>query len=76
VTKLAYGLSLVVGVLVLHAVLQVLISNASERRSFSKVPPRFVVAVMAVTITRKSNALLPLALLTVSCLIGLLALAQ
>jgi len=40
-------------------------SNDSERRSFSKVPPRFVVAVIAITITRRSNVLLPLALLTV-----------
>jgi hypothetical protein len=55
----------VAGVLVLHAVLQVLISNDSERRSFSKVPLTFVVAVMATTIMRRSNALLPLALLTV-----------
>jgi hypothetical protein len=54
----------VAGVLVLHAVPQVLISNDSERRSFSKVPPRFVVAVKAITITRRSNVLLPLALLT------------
>jgi len=54
----------VAGVLVLHAVPQVLISNDSARRSFSKVPPRFVVAVKAITITRRSNVLLPLALLT------------
>jgi hypothetical protein len=65
VIKLAYGLSLVDGVLVLHAVLQVLMSRDSERRSFSKVPQRFVVAVIQTTTTKKSLALLALALLTV-----------
>jgi chromate transport protein ChrA len=65
VIKLAYGLSLVAGVLVLHAVLQVLMSSDSERRSFSKVPERFVVAVIQTPTTKKSLALLALALLTV-----------
>jgi hypothetical protein len=55
----------VAGVLVLHAVLQVLISSDSERRSFSKVPERFVVAVILTTITRRSLVLLALARLTV-----------
>jgi hypothetical protein len=40
-------------------------SNDSERRSFSKVPKRFVVAVMVITITRRSLALLAPAPLTV-----------
>jgi len=75
VIKFACGLNSLDGVLALHAVLQVLISSDSERRSFSKVLKRFVVA-MAKTTTRRNLALFILVLLTVKCLVGIPSHAQ
>jgi hypothetical protein len=66
VIKLACGLNSVAGVLALFpAVLQVLMSSDSERRSFSKVLQRFVVVAKATPTSRRSLALLALVLLTV-----------
>jgi hypothetical protein len=68
--KFACGLIGLAGVLVLLAVLPILVSNDSVRRSSFKVLVKFAVVTIRATIMRKNHALSDLVLLTAKSPIG------